>query len=76
MKRNREHFPEDFMFQLTTEEMENWRYLHRPHPGKKAKKYQVEELREWRNKPEISSSVFHPKSSMSFFSNPPSFKGR
>ena len=23
------------------------RYLHRPHPGKEAKKYQVEELREW-----------------------------
>ncbi|OGW44384.1 MAG: pilus assembly protein HicB [Nitrospirae bacterium RBG_13_41_22] len=25
----------------------SWRYLHRPHPGKEAKKYQVEELREW-----------------------------
>jgi hypothetical protein len=23
------------------------RYLHRPHPGKEAKKYQIEELREW-----------------------------
>ena len=23
------------------------RYFHRPHPGKEAKKYQVEELREW-----------------------------
>ena len=23
------------------------RYLHRPQPGKEAKKYQVEELREW-----------------------------
>jgi hypothetical protein len=23
------------------------RYLHRPHPDKEAKKYQVEELREW-----------------------------
>jgi hypothetical protein len=23
------------------------RYLHRPHPGKDARKYQVEELREW-----------------------------
>jgi hypothetical protein len=23
------------------------RYLHRPHPGKEAKKYQVEEMREW-----------------------------
>ena len=23
------------------------RYLHRPHPGKEAKKYQVEELCEW-----------------------------
>ena len=22
-------------------------YLHRPHPGKETKKYQVEELREW-----------------------------
>lgn len=22
-------------------------YLHRPHPGKEAKKYQVEELRDW-----------------------------
>ncbi len=22
-------------------------YLHRPHPGKEAKKYQIEELREW-----------------------------
>jgi hypothetical protein len=25
----------------------NRKYLHRPHPGKEAKKYQVEELREW-----------------------------
>jgi hypothetical protein len=23
------------------------RYLHRPHPGKEAKKYQIEDLREW-----------------------------
>lgn len=23
------------------------RYFHRPHPGKEAKKYQVEELRDW-----------------------------
>lgn len=23
------------------------KYMHRPHPGKEAKKYQVEELREW-----------------------------
>jgi hypothetical protein len=23
------------------------RYLHRPHPGKDAKRYQVEEVREW-----------------------------
>lgn len=23
------------------------KYLHRPHPGKEAKKYQVEELRDW-----------------------------
>lgn len=22
-------------------------YLHRPHPGKEAKRYQVEELRQW-----------------------------
>ena len=22
-------------------------YLHRPHPGKEARKYQIEELREW-----------------------------
>ena len=22
-------------------------YLHRPHPGQEAKKYQIEELREW-----------------------------
>jgi len=26
---------------------ESRRYLHRPHPGKEAKKYQIEELREW-----------------------------
>jgi hypothetical protein len=25
----------------------SWQYLHRPHPGKEAKKYQIEELREW-----------------------------
>ena len=31
------------------------RYLHRPHPGKEAKKYQVEELREWFNKLEVRS---------------------
>jgi hypothetical protein len=29
------------------------RYLHRPHPGKEAKKYQVEELREWFRQLEI-----------------------
>ncbi|WP_338862526.1 hypothetical protein [Mycetohabitans rhizoxinica] len=23
------------------------RYLHRPHPGKEAKRYQVESLRDW-----------------------------
>ncbi|MEI6215524.1 MAG: type II toxin-antitoxin system HicA family toxin [Desulfuromonadales bacterium] len=23
------------------------KYLHRPHPGKEAKKYQVEDVREW-----------------------------
>jgi hypothetical protein len=28
-------------------------YLHRPHPGKEAKKYQVEELREWLLKLEV-----------------------
>jgi hypothetical protein len=27
--------------------MEGRRYFHRPHPGKEAKKYQVEELRQW-----------------------------
>ena len=30
------------------------RYLHRPHPGKEAKKYQVEELREWFGQLEIT----------------------
>ena len=25
------------------------KYLHRPHPGKEAKKYQLEELRDWFN---------------------------
>lgn len=29
------------------------RYLHRPHPGKEAKKYQVEEIRDWLNKLEV-----------------------
>lgn len=29
------------------------KYLHRPHPGKEAKKYQVEELREWLDKLEV-----------------------
>jgi len=29
------------------------RYLHRPHPGKEAKKYQVEELREWLRQLEV-----------------------
>jgi hypothetical protein len=29
------------------------RYLHRPHPGKEAKKYQVEELHEWFRQLEI-----------------------
>jgi hypothetical protein len=29
------------------------RYLHRPHPDKEAKKYQVEELREWFRQLEI-----------------------
>jgi hypothetical protein len=28
-------------------------YLHRPHPGKEAKKYQVEELREWLRQLEV-----------------------
>ncbi len=31
------------------------KYLHRPHPGKEAKKYQVEELREWLDKLEVKS---------------------
>jgi hypothetical protein len=30
-------------------------YLHRPHPGKEAKKVQVEELREWLSQLEGSS---------------------
>ncbi len=30
-------------------------YLHRPHPGKEARKYQVEELREWFNRLEVRS---------------------
>jgi hypothetical protein len=29
------------------------KYLHRPHPGKEAKKYQVEELREWLRQLEV-----------------------
>ena len=29
------------------------RYLHRPHPGKEARKYQVEDLREWFQELEI-----------------------
>jgi hypothetical protein len=29
------------------------RYLHRQHPGKEAKKYQVEELREWFRRLEV-----------------------
>jgi hypothetical protein len=29
------------------------KYLHRPHPGKEARKYQVEELLEWFNKLEV-----------------------
>jgi len=29
------------------------KYMHRPHPGKDAKKYQVEELREWFIKLEV-----------------------
>ncbi len=29
------------------------KYLHRPHPGKEAKKYQIEELREWFDKLEV-----------------------
>ena len=31
------------------------KYLHRPHPGKEARKYQVEERREWFNKLEVRS---------------------
>ena len=30
------------------------RYLHRPHPGKEAKKYQVEDLREWFRQLEVT----------------------
>ena len=29
------------------------KYLHRPHPGKESKKYQIEELREWFDKLEV-----------------------
>lgn len=29
-------------------------YLHRPHPGKEAKKYQIEELREWFTQLEVT----------------------
>jgi len=29
------------------------KYLHRPHPGKEARKYQVEEIREWLQKLEV-----------------------
>jgi hypothetical protein len=29
------------------------KYLHRPHPGKEVKKYQVDELREWFDKLEV-----------------------
>ncbi len=29
------------------------KYLHRPHPGKEAKKYQIEEIREWLRKLEV-----------------------
>ncbi len=31
------------------------KYLHRPHPGKEARKYQIEELREWFVKLEVKS---------------------
>jgi len=30
------------------------KYMHRPHPGKEAKKYQIEELREWFIKLEVN----------------------
>jgi len=33
---------------------ESRQYLHRPHPGKEAKKYQVEELREWFKQLEVT----------------------
>ncbi len=29
------------------------KYLHRPHPGKEAKKYQVEDIREWLQELEV-----------------------
>ena len=29
-------------------------YLHRPHPGKEARKYQIEELREWLKELEVA----------------------
>jgi hypothetical protein len=31
----------------------NRKYLHRPHPGKEARKYQIEEVREWLQKMEV-----------------------
>jgi hypothetical protein len=31
------------------------KYLHRPHPGKEARRYQVEELREWLKQQGITS---------------------
>ena len=31
------------------------KYLHRPHPGKEAKKYQVEDIREWFHNLEVTS---------------------
>lgn len=31
----------------------NRKYLHRPHPGKEARKYQIEEIREWLQKMEV-----------------------
>jgi hypothetical protein len=38
-----------FVFEMKGSRM----YLHRPHPGKEAKKYQVDDLREWLKQLEV-----------------------
>ena len=41
-------------FRIAFELKGSRQYLHRPHPGKDAKKYQVEELREWLKQLEVT----------------------